>query len=121
MADPERMRKVLVALRLTVGLVALAAPRTTARLFGIDPAANRALPLLTRVFAIRDALMAYQLYQAADDELEEVLRQGILVDGVDVLTAVGCLVRGEISARTFVLVAAAGAGGIGAGLAARRP
>lgn len=121
MPDAVRIRKFLIAARLTIGVSSLVMPRTFAKLMGIQPAANRTLSLLGRLFGVREALMAYQLYQASDEELEEVLRQGILVDGIDVVSTTASAVRGDISARTFVMAAGAAGGAIASGLLSRRP
>ena len=121
MPDAARIRKALVATRLTIGVSVLIAPRLFARFFGIDPTANRALPYVARLFGVRDALMAYQLYQASDEELEEVLRQGILADGIDFVAGFSALARREISLRTFVMGAGGSAAGMAMGLLARQP
>lgn len=121
MPDAARIRKFLVAARLTIGVAILIMPRTFARILGIDPTANRALPFVGRVFGVREALMAYQLYQASDDELEEVLRQGLLVDGIDTMSAVAALLRGEISVRTFLMIMVTAGGAIASGVMSRQP
>ena len=115
MAEPAQLRKFLVSLRLAVGVGAIVMPRTLARLFGINPS----LPLIVRFFGIREALMAYQLYQASDDELEEILRQGIMVDGADIVAVFLALLRANASFRTFVLVAATGGAAMAAGILGR--
>ena len=119
MAEPAQLRKFLVSLRLAVGVAAIVMPRTLARLFGINPVKNPSLPVIARFFGIREALMAYQLYQASDDELEEVLRQGIMVDGADIAAVFLSMLRGTSGFRTFVLVAATGGTAMAAGILGR--
>jgi len=121
MPDAARFRKFLVAARLTIGFAVLVMPRTFAKILGINPGENRALPYVGRLFGIREALMAYQLYQASDDELEEILRQGILVDGIDATAGFAALLRGEISARTFLMVTVTAGGALASGIMSRQP
>ena len=121
MPDAARFRKFLVAARLTIGVSVLVMPRTFAKILGINPTQNRALPYVGRLFGAREALMAYQLYQASDEELEEVLRQSILVDGIDSAAGIAALVRGEISVRTFLMVTVTAGGAIAAGIMSRQP
>ncbi len=119
--SPARAREILIGLRLGVGVGALLAPRLLGRVFGIDPAANPASPYLARLFGIRDVMLAYQLYQAPESELEDVLRQGIVVDTSDVLAALAAGARGGIGARTLVLGGGAAAAAVCLGLAGREP
>jgi hypothetical protein len=119
--EATRIRKFLVAARLTLGFLALVVPRTLAKFLGVQPSDNPALPMLTRLFGIREALMAYQLYQASDEELEEVLRQGLLVDGVDSVTVALALLHGEISFRTFLMIASAAGTALASGVLSRQP
>ncbi len=117
----SRAREILIGLRLGVGVGALVAPRLLGRLFGIDPARNPAATYLARLFGVRDVMLAYQLYQAPESELEEVLRQGIVVDSSDVLAALAAAARGAIGTRTLLLGGGAAAGAVALGLAGREP
>ena len=121
MPDAARFRQFLVATRLTIGVSVLVMPRTFARILGIASAENRALPYVGRIFGAREALMAYQLHQASDEELEEILRQGILVDGMDAAAGIAALLRGEISIRTFLMVTVTAGGAIARGMMSRQP
>jgi len=107
MPDSAQLRRILVGTRLTLGLVSFVLPRTMMNVFGLSSARNPSGPFIARLFGAREMLMAYQLYQASDEELEEVLRQGIMVDGSDALGAMLSLLRGEISFRTFLMLTAA--------------
>jgi len=119
MSDNAQLRRVLVGARLTLGLVSFVLPRTMMRLFGLSSARNPSGPFIARLFGAREMLMAYQLYQASDEELEEVLRQGIMVDGSDALGAMLSLLRGEISFRTFLMLATASGAAIATGMMSR--
>ena len=80
-------RKLLVSGRAAVGWLSVLAPNLVGR---IQPPLDSNVKYAIRLFGARNALLAYQLYQAersdaAADELEEVLRQGLAVDAFDVL------------------------------------
>lgn len=114
---PETARRTLVAGRAGVGWLAVVLPGLLLRLIGVRGALRRELRYVTRLFGIREVLMAYQLYQAeragADpDELEEALRQGIMVDAGDAL----CAMALGRSASSFP-AAAVGMIGAGTGIA----
>ena len=84
----------LVSGRATVGWLAILMPNLVARAWGIKPPLSAEIRYAIRLFGIRNALLSYQLYQAerldADlEELEEALRQGIVVDVFDLLFALG--------------------------------
>jgi len=119
MPDSAQLRKILVGARLTLGLISFVLPRTMMNLFGLSSIRNPSGPYIARLFGVREMLMAYQLYQASDEELEEVLRQGIMVDGSDAIGAMLSLLRGEISFRTFLMLTTASGAGIAAGILSR--
>ena len=92
--QPKKFRKILISGRAAVGWSAILMPKLVARAWGVGTFPDRGVRYTIRLFGIRNALMSYQLYQAersdADpEEVEEVLRQGIVVDVFDVLF--GCL------------------------------
>ncbi len=118
-SDGPGLRKAVMTVRLVIGGLGLLTPRLFARLFGLDVTKGSAISPLMRLFAVREALMAYQLYQAPDEELEEVLRQGILVDGIDLATALAAFGRGDIGVRTFLMTASAASAVGAAGYLAR--
>lgn len=119
-SDKTQLRKAIMTVRLTIGGVGLLAPRTMAALFGVEaPRGSSTAPIL-RMFAVREALMAYQLYQAPDEELEEVLRQGIVVDAIDSAAVLGAFARGDIGLRTLLMTCSA-AGAVGAAGYIARP
>ena len=92
--QPKQFRKILVSGRAAVGWLAILMPKVVARAWGVTPPLSREFRYTIQLFGIRNALMSYQLYQAerldADpEEIEEVLRQGIVVDAFDVLFGFG--------------------------------
>ena len=117
----SRAREILIGLRLGVGVGALIAPRLLGRVFGIDSTDNPASPYLARLFGVRDVMLAYQLYQAPGSELEDVLRQGIVIDTSDALAALAAALRGDVGTRTLVLGGGAATAAVCLGLAGREP
>jgi len=102
--QPKQFRKILVSGRAAVGWLAILMPKVVARAWGVTPPLSREFRYTIRLFGIRNALMSYQLYQAerldADpEEVEEVLRQGIVVDVFDVLFGFGA--SGKKSGTSF--------------------
>ena len=86
----EKCRKLLVSGRAAVGWLSVLAPNLIGRAWRMQPPLDNNVKYAIRLFGARNALLAYQLYQAersdaAADELEEVLRQGLAVDAFDVL------------------------------------
>lgn len=118
-SDKQRLRKAIMTVRLTIGGAGLLAPRLVAWLFGVAAPKGSAVTPVLRMFAVREALMAYQLYQAPEEELEEVLRQGIVVDAIDLAVALAAFARGDVGFRTFMTTAAAAGSVAAAGYAAR--
>ncbi len=117
--EPALARKILMSLRAAVGWSSLLVPGVVLRVFGVRGHLRGELKFALRLFGIRDVLLAFQLYQAeregADpDELEEVLRQGIVVDGTDTASALLLGLRGGASARTVLM--GAGTAAVAAGL-----
>ncbi|MGY9072047.1 MAG: hypothetical protein ACKVHU_03760 [Acidimicrobiales bacterium] len=108
MLTPAQARRTLMSLRTLIGWSAMLMPRVLLRIFGVDPAAQPSTVHALRLFGIRDILMAYQLYQnqtihSTADEMEETLRQGIAVDGIDAISGVAAGLRGDISLRTTLM------------------
>jgi hypothetical protein len=117
----KRTRDLLVGLRATFGVLALVAPGAVLRVLGLDPSRQPALIYLARVFAVRDVIMAHQLASAStEDEAEEAIRAGIVVDTSDTVAALAALATGRVTRRTAALGAAGALLGLGLGLAARR-
>ena len=84
----KKVRKLLVSGRATVGWLSVLAPSVIGKAWGINPPLSSETKYVIRLFGIRNAVLAYQLYQADRpdaevEELEETLRQGIAVDIFD--------------------------------------
>lgn len=114
MLSPTQARKILINVRAGIGWSAILAPRMLGRVFGLDADAERAMVYFARLFGVRQLIISYQLYQAQTpsstaDEMEEALRQGILVDGCDLLSATVAGLRHDIPVRTSVMGASTAA------------
>ncbi|MFL2986208.1 MAG: hypothetical protein ACJZ57_03085 [Candidatus Poriferisodalaceae bacterium] len=86
--QPKKVRKLLVSGRATVGWLSVLAPSVTGKAWGINSPLSGETKYMIRLFGIRNAVLAYQLYQAdrpdaEAEELEETLRQGIAIDIFD--------------------------------------
>ena len=86
--QPKKVRKLLVSGRATVGWLSVLAPSVIGKVWRINSPLNSGTKYVIRLFGIRNAVLAYQLYQAdrpdaEAEELEETLRQGIAVDIFD--------------------------------------
>ena len=86
--QPKKVRKLLVSGRATVGWLSVLAPSVIGKAWRIDSPLSSETKYVIRLFGIRNAVLAYQLYQAdrpdaEAEELEETLRQGIAVDIFD--------------------------------------
>lgn len=117
MNDTDLIRRIMIGLRMAIGVGAMLVPVTTGKLFGLDIRSGGIY--MTRLFAARELILAYQLYQASDDELEEICRQGMLIDSTDTVTALVSFARGDIGVRAFVLGGGAAAAAVAMGNAVR--
>ncbi|MDP6282507.1 MAG: hypothetical protein QF696_01520 [Acidimicrobiales bacterium] len=86
--QPKKFRKLLVSGRATVGWLSVLAPSVIGKAWRINSPLSTETKYVIRLFGIRNAVLAYQLYQAdrpdaEAEEIEEALRQGIAIDILD--------------------------------------
>jgi len=86
--QPKKFRKLLVSGRATVGWLSVLAPSVIGKAWRINSPLSNETKYVIRLFGIRNAVLAYQLYQAdrpdaEAEEIEEALRQGIAIDILD--------------------------------------
>jgi len=86
--QPKKFRKLLVSGRATVGWLSVLAPSVIGKAWRINSPLSSETKYVIRLFGIRNAVLAYQLYQAdrpdaEAEEIEEALRQGIAIDILD--------------------------------------
>jgi hypothetical protein len=96
----------LVGLRGAIGVGAWLAPRSSGRLFGLDPDANPQSPYLGRLFGARDAALAFGLSTSSGSQRSQWLRIGIACDLADAGAGLLAGRRGELPTRAAVLVTA---------------
>mgnify|MGYP000541219842 CR=1 FL=1 len=74
--------------RIALGIGALAAPGTTARLFGVDPDANPQLGIFGRMFGAREIALGAVTLAARGSLRRNLTVVGIAVDGADAASGV---------------------------------
>ncbi|HET7048601.1 MAG TPA: hypothetical protein VFI54_10075 [Solirubrobacteraceae bacterium] len=108
----------LVGMRGAVGTGAWLAPRLSGRLFGLDPAANPQASYLGRLFAVRDAALAFGLSTSTGRERAQWLRIGIAWDLADAAAGLLAGRRGDLPARATILVTGTALTGAALGIVA---
>jgi len=96
--DPEVAHQAVGGLSVALGSLAVLAPRTTARAFGvrsIDPA----LPLLVRMVGVRNATAGVRTLQAEGDDLTRALQAGLVLGAVDVAAVLLAVRKGALSKK----------------------
>lgn len=104
--------------RAAIGAGAYIAPNLTGRLFGLSPKSNPQLPYVTRLFAVRDLVIAVGLVASAPEQRGRWLLAGIACDLGDAVAGVLAGRAGELPKPAAALVTATAVGGVGAGIAA---
>ena len=102
--QPKKVRKLLVSGRAAVGWLSVLAPSVIGKAWRIDSPLSSETKYVIRLFGVRNAVLAYQLYQAdrpdaEAEELEETLRQGIAIDILDL--AIALFARSPKGAKSF--------------------
>jgi hypothetical protein len=115
--ERENVINALAGLRLTIGVGAWVAPRATGKLFGLDSAANPQAPYLARLFAARDAALAWGALGSEGDAQRQWLIAGLACDVGDAVAGVAGGRAGYLPKLTSVLVSATAlaAAALGAG------
>ena len=93
----------LSALRLAVGVSAWTAPNATAKVFGLDPAANPQGAYLARLFGVRDIALAGFAQGASPESKPLAWQLGIVSDLADAAAAALGGRNGTLSKQTAVL------------------
>ncbi len=95
-----------------MGVSALLAPRVVAKLLGIDPADNPAIPYITRMFGVRELYMASPFLMPAPglDE-QELASRAVPVDAIDAAAAFAAGLKGYLPWRAALPATAIAAGG----------
>jgi hypothetical protein len=116
--DSQSAVKVLVAVRVTVGVFSWATPRAAGRLFGLDIAGNPQAPYLARLFGARDVALAMGVLATDGDARRQWLRAGFACDIADAIAGIAGARRGYLPAATSAAVTGTALAGVGLGAAA---
>lgn len=121
MLTPSAARSILAGFRIAIGLGAFVAPRFGARLFGLQPERNPALPYALRLFAVRDAALGAGLLGADPRDRDRWLGLGLVSDASDAVASTLAGRSGALPRRSALLTCAAALTAVGLGVLARRP
>jgi hypothetical protein len=98
--------KGLIGVRGAVGAGAWLAPRSSGRMFGLDPVNNPQAAYLGRLFGARDVALAFGLGTTSGAQRALWLRVGLACDLADAAAGVMAGRRGELPGLATVLVTA---------------
>jgi hypothetical protein len=95
----------LLAARTALGLSTLLAPRLAGKAFYLDPEANPQLPVIGRMWGIRNLSLAAGMYGATGESRARWWRLQPAIDLLDFLVIVAEWRRGAVPRRAAVLMA----------------
>lgn len=104
--------------RIVIGIGALVAPGTTARLFGVDPAANPQLGIFGRMFGAREIALGAVTLASRGSLRRNLTLVGIAVDGADAAGGVLELRDGGLPRVQGGALVGIALGAVGSGIAA---
>jgi hypothetical protein len=104
--------------RILIGIGALVAPTTTARLFGVDAAANPNLGIFGRMFGAREIALGAVTLVSKGSLRRNLTVVGIAVDGADVASGALEVTAGGLPKVQGGALVAIAAGAVGAGVIA---
>ncbi|GAA3657913.1 hypothetical protein GCM10022237_17440 [Nocardioides ginsengisoli] len=104
--------------RIAIGVSALAAPTTTAKLFGLDPAANPHLGYFARMFGTREIALGTVTLVSRGALRRNLTLVGIAVDGADAATGVLELNARNVPKPAGAMLVGAALGAVGSGISA---
>ncbi len=103
--------------RIAIGVGALAAPTSTAKLLGLDPVANPQLGYFGRMFGAREIALGAVTLVARGSLRRNLTLVGIAVDGADAASGALELAGGAVPKRTGITLIGAALGAVGGGVA----
>jgi hypothetical protein len=118
--DRDSAIKNVSAVRAVVGAVAWIAPRPSARLFGLDAAANPQAPYIGRLFGARDVALACGTLTTEGEAQDRWVTAGLACDVADAAAGIAAWRGGYLSPFSSALVTAAALNGVALGLTALR-
>lgn len=110
--------QILTGLRFAVGVGALVAPATTAKLFGMDAAANPQSLYMARLFGARDIALAIGTNATTGPSRKTWIKIGAATDATDVVSALVSGREGSLPKVSAILGGLTAAAATGLGIAA---
>lgn len=102
--------------RIAVGAVSLADPNLAGKLFQLDPASNRQLSYVTRLFGSREVALGLATLVARGRTRRNLVLLGVLVDAADAGTGYLGIQEGTVSKQTGGALIGPAVGAVLAGL-----
>lgn len=104
--------RVLLGVRTALGLSTLLAPRIAGKAFFLDPDDNPQLPVLGRMWGVRNLSLAAGMYAATGANRAQWWRLQVAVDALDFVAIAAEWRRGAVPASAAALMAATALGAI---------
>ncbi len=104
--------------RIVIGIGSLVAPSATARLFGIDPAANPNMGVINRMFGAREVALGAVTLVSKGSLRRNLTVVGIAVDGADAASGALEIAGGGLPKLQGGALVGIAAGAVGSGIAA---
>lgn len=115
-ADAQRL---LITLRMGVGVGGWVAPGLLGRFFGADPRMHPAVPFFGRLFAVRDAALAAGLMTADGRDRDRWLVIGMACDAADAAASAVAGMRRQIPRPVAALTVVTASAAVALGARAR--
>ena len=103
--------------RIAIGVGALASPSATAKLFGLDPAANPQLGYFGRMFGAREIALGAVTLMSKGAARRNLTMVGIAVDGADAASGFLEMGANRVPRTAGLMLMGAALGAVGSGVA----
>jgi Domain of unknown function (DUF4267) len=110
------LTRAFASLRVAIGAGSFLAPRLSGRAFGLDPDRNPQLPVMARLFGVRDLALGVGVLTTEGDARRRWLQLGLVCDAADAATGAIARRNGEIGAFAGVVLTGAALVGVGLGV-----
>jgi hypothetical protein len=104
--------------RIGLGVLALAAPATTAKIFGLQPESNPQLGVVSRMFGAREVALGAVTLASRGTLRRNLTAVGMAVDAADAATGIAGLKTQQLSRSAGLGLAGGALGAVAAGGAA---
>lgn len=100
--SPERARRLLAAIRLVNGTLALVVPGVVSRRLGSDPRRDPAAIYPLRLFGIRTVLLGSELLLLEGDQRRRAIEFAVAIHATDTASAALAGLRGQLPRRAAI-------------------